>query len=80
MHLLYNLESDGLHGGQSFVAGLGDVRRRQEEAVAPAVLELQREGVFDTGLVRPVVRAARGQVWRTETNLVCVCVLTEAPL
>lgn len=70
MRLLYHPESNGLHGRQSLVAGLGDVRRRQEEAVAPAVLELQREGVLDADVVRPVVGATRSQVWRTEINLV----------
>lgn len=65
---LYNLESNGLHSNQSFIAGLGNVRWWQEEAVAPAVLELKREGVFDAKLVRPVIRATRGQVWRTDND------------
>lgn len=72
LRFLDHPESDGLHGRQSLVAGLGDVRRRQEEAVAPAVLELHREGVLDADVVRPVVGAARSQVWGTEMKLVCV--------
>lgn len=76
LRFLYNLESNGLHSGQGFITGLGNVRWWQEEAITPAVLELKREGVFDAEVVRPVVRATRSQVWRKE--MTTVCVLTES--
>ncbi len=66
MCFLYDLESDGLHSSQSFIAGLGNVRRWQEEAVMPAVLELECEGVFDAKVVRPVIRTTGSQIWRTD--------------
>lgn len=66
LRFLYNLESDGLHGSQSFVARFGNLRRWQEEAVLPAVLELEREGVFNAEVVGPVVRTTRSQVCKAE--------------
>lgn len=69
LRLLYNLESDGLQSRQGFVARLRDVRRRQQEAVTPAVLELEREGVLDAQLVRPVVGAAGGQICSARRRL-----------
>lgn len=66
LRFLYNLESNSLHSDQSFIAGLGNVRWWQEEAVAPTVLELKCEGVFDAEVVRPVIRATRSQVWRID--------------
>lgn len=63
---LYNLESNSLHSNQSFIAGLGNLRRWQEEAVLPTVLKLKCERVFDAKVVCPIIRTTRSQVWRTE--------------
>ena len=59
---LYDPESDGLEGDERLVAGPRDLRRREEEAVSPSVLELERERVLDAEFVRPVVGAPRRQV------------------
>lgn len=69
---LHNLQSNSLHSSQSFIAGLGNMRRWQEEAVLPTVLELKCEGVFDAKVVGPIIRTTRSQVWRTEKCQLCV--------
>ncbi len=68
---LYNLEGDGLHSNQSFIARPWNARRWQEEAITPTVLELKCERVFDAKVVRPVIGSARSQVWRktSDTNV-----------
>lgn len=69
MCFLYNLESNGLHSKEGFIAGPGNVRWWQEEAITPAVLELKCEGVFDAKVVRPIIRATRSQIWTTDNNI-----------
>lgn len=44
------------------------MRWRQQEAIPPAILELECEGVLDAEVVCPVVGTSRSQVWRTNVE------------
>lgn len=69
LSFLYNLECDGFHSCQRLIAGLGYVRWRQKKTIAAAVLQLKREGVLDSQVVGPVIRAAGSQIWSSKRKL-----------